>query len=727
MRRLGVDAVALFALVGTVIVDEYLAGALITVMLATGRELESRAAARARRDLSLLVERTPRAARVHHVDEIVVVALDDVQVGDLVLVSSGEVVPVDGLVESNEAIIDESALTGEALPRRYAAGERVRSGTVNGGAAFDLRTTSRASEGTYAAIVRLVAESETSTSPTQRLADRYALWFVLASILASGAAWASSGAFSRAVAVLVVATPCPLVLAVPVAIVSGLALAARMGVIIKGGAVLERLARGGTLLLDKTGTLTKGTATILEVMARGEVDSSRLLALAASLDQLSPHVLAASIVASARSRGLDLVVPSGVEEAAGSGIRGTVDGVHVAVGRADWVGAEPSDAWVRIVRRRANIDNAMTIFVAIEHQIAGAILMEDPVRLDAARTIRNLRRDGFDRVVMVTGDRADIAESVGAMIGVDAVFSERSPAEKVDVVEIERRIAPTVMVGDGINDAPALALADVGVALAARGSSATSEAADVVLSVDRLESLGDAVLVARRARKMASEAAGAGIGCSVAAMGAAGLGWLSASWGALLQEGIDVIAILIALRALIPMKRPHLAPEEEAMFEQFSQEQRGVDEVLERIRVVAGHLGRDDARPALAEAVSLHTALVAQLEPLQIAEEGELYPVVARLVGGVDPTSSLLRAHAEIRHDVLRIRKLLDNIDADDPERQDVDELQRLFYDLSALMRLHFAQEREGYLSMISAQSDGAAPHSPRLRRGLRSIPSASR
>ncbi len=700
-RRLGADVVALLALLGTVVVDEQLAGALVTVMLATGRELEARAAARASRDLSLLVSRTPRTARVHRDGGLVVVPVGDVRVGDLVAVATGEVVPVDGLVESGPVVLDEAALTGESVPRRLLAGERVRSGVVNAGQLFDLRVSALSGDGTYASIVRLVESAQSSASPVQRLAERYATWFVAASLAGSGAAWAASGSPARAVAVLVVATPCPLVLAVPVALVSGLALAARRGVVVKGGAVLEQLARGGTLLLDKTGTLTSGRPVVTDVVCKDGIEPDILLGFAASLDQVSPHVLAAPIVASARARGVALQLPRSVEEAPGSGIRGTVDETVVALGRAEWLGVQTSEPWLGSVRRRGDIDGTSTVFVTLDGETAGAISLEDPVRPDAARTIRSLRRDGFDRIVMVTGDRRGTAESVGVVLGVDAVLAERGPEEKVDAVELERRRAPTVMVGDGINDAPALARADVGVALATRGSSASSEAADVVLTVDRLDRLGEAVTIARRSQAMARDAALVGIGLSVAAMGVAGVGLLAASWGALSQEGIDVVAILVALRALRTGRRRKLAPGEDALLRHFAQENVALAPLVARVRSVADRLGRDSA--ALAEAGKLRTELSERLEPLQSAEEGQAYPVVARLTGGLDPTGAHLRAHAEIRHDLFRLGRLLDAVRGDSPDPGDVLELRHLLYDLHALLRLHVAQERDGYERLVDA------------------------
>ena len=344
-RRLGVDVIALLALVGALVVGEYLAAAVISLMVSSGRTLEGWAAGRAHRDLQALLERAPRTAHRYRGDALESVALDDVVPGDLVLVASGELVPVDGTL-IGEAVLDESALTGEALPVERRAGDPVRSGVVNAGGPFDLRTTTNAADSTYAGIVRLVSEAESVPAPFVRLADRYALWFLLLTLVVAGAAWATAGA-GRAVAVLVVATPCPLILGAPVAIVSGLSLAARRGVVVKGGGVLERLASCRTLLFDKTGTLTTGHPALATIVTSGSLPADEIMAMAGSLDQASPHVLATAVVDAAMERGCQLVLPQEVEEVAGRGIRGTVGGHPVALGKAEWVGVTGAPRWTR--------------------------------------------------------------------------------------------------------------------------------------------------------------------------------------------------------------------------------------------------------------------------------------------------------------------------------------------------------------------------------------------
>ena len=574
-RRAGVDLIALLALAGAIAVGELLAGAVISVMLASGRALEDWAEGRARRDLSELLARAPRTARRYGPAGLGIVPLSTVEPGDRLMVAHGDLVPADGTLEGGRAVLDESALTGEPVPVERSAGDLVRSGVLNSGQPFDLLVTERADQSTYAGIVRMVSEAEQSQAPFVRLADRYALWFLGVTLAAAGIAWVAAGA-ARAVAVLVVATPCPLILAAPVALVAGMSVAARRGVVVKGGGVLERLAQCTTVLLDKTGTLTSGHPAVSAVVPAGRWRPDDVLFLAASLDQVSGHVLASAVVSAARNAVRDLGVPQQVEEVAGEGIRGSVAGHLVAVGKARWCGIGDGGAappWAKAARRRARLDGALTVFVAVDGEPAGVIILDDPVRPDAARTVRALRRGRVNRIVMVTGDRADVAESVGAIIGVDGVLAERTPADKLEAVRNEAIRGHVAMVGDGVNDAPALALAAVGVAMGARGQSATSQAADAVLTVDRIDRLGEVIAVARRTRRIAMQSVVAGMAMSLAAMGVAATGLLPAVWGALLQEAIDVAVILNALRALRPgPAAPRLAPEDAALTSRFRDE-----------------------------------------------------------------------------------------------------------------------------------------------------------
>ncbi|WP_207218991.1 heavy metal translocating P-type ATPase [Pengzhenrongella frigida] len=525
-RQPSVDVIAVLALGGALAVNEPFAGAMITVMLASGQLLEARADARARRELSLLAERAPRTALRRVGGAVVQIPVDDVVVGDQLLVGTGQIVPVDGRLLTG-ATLDESALTGEPLPVERSTGDDVRSGVVNSGPPLDIVATAAAAESTYAGVVRMVEQAQASSAPFVRTADRFAMWFVPFTLVLAGAAWAISGDAVRAVAVLVVATPCPLLLAAPIAIMSGLSRAASIGVVIKGGGALERLAAGRVMLFDKTGTLTQGHPVLADVVVAGDrLGADEVLTLAASLDQVSAHVLASAIVSGGVRRGLPLELPAEVEEVQGYGLRGTVGGRRIALGKASWIVGDTAPAWVRQVRRRADLDGSLTVFVAVDDEPAGAFLLEDAIRPDAPRMVRALRTAGISRVVLVTGDRADIADMVGRIVGVDAVLADCDPADKLEAISRESARGTTIMVGDGINDAPALAAADVGVALAARGATASSEAADVVLTVDRIDALADAILIARRSKRIALQAVLIGMGLSVVAMALAAVGLL---------------------------------------------------------------------------------------------------------------------------------------------------------------------------------------------------------
>ena len=472
--------------------------------------------------------------------------------GDLLLVKPGETVPVDGVVAGAAiAVLDESAITGESEPAERNAGDQVHSGAVNAGPPFDMHAIATAEASTYAGIVRLVQEAQASKAPFVRLADRFAVAFLPLTLAIAGLAWAVSGDPVRALAVLVVATPCPLILAAPVAIVAGISRAASRGVIVKGGGALETLARARTLLFDKTGTLTAGTPRVAGVEAFGAMPPDDVLRLAASLDQVSPHVFANGIVAAARSRRLTLDFPREVTEDAGHGIEGLVRGRHVAVGQARWLAkGRALQPAVAALRHRLSTEGISTVYVAVDGHITGALVMDDPIRPDTPAVLRWLREAGVGRIVVLSGDRRDVAERVGSTLGADVVLSERTPADKVQAVLNERMQAVTVMVGDGVNDAPALAAADVGVAMGARGATASSESADVVIMVDRLDRVADAIQIARRARSIAMQSVTAGMSLSAIGMVAASLGWLPPVAGAIFQEAIDVAVVLNALRAL---------------------------------------------------------------------------------------------------------------------------------------------------------------------------------
>jgi heavy metal translocating P-type ATPase len=700
-RQPGVDLIALLAMSVALALGQALAGAVVALMLSGGLALEAYADARARRELSALLARAPRVVRRHTGDELESVPVEQVRRGDLLLVGPGEVVPVDGLAVTG-VVLDESALTGESRPVERDAGTVVRSGAVNAGAPFDVRAVSTAEESTYAGIVRLVREAQASKAPFERMADRYALVFLPLTVAVAAGAWILSGDPVRGLAVLVVATPCPLILAAPVAIVAGISREARRGLIVKGGGALETLGRARVVLLDKTGTLTAGTPRVSDVEVFGDRRGEEILRIAASLDQVSPHVFAPAVASAAAARGLALSIPSEVEEQPGAGIRGIVDGHRVALGRAAWVaGAERLPPAAAAVRRRCAIESTSSVFVAVDGELAGALIMEDPVRGDAPRAIREMRRAGMKRVVVVTGDHPDVGALVGAAVGADAVLAEQTPAAKVEAVRRERAGGVTVMVGDGVNDAPALAAADVGVAMGARGATASSEAADVVMTVDRLDRLAEGLHIARRARGIALQSVVAGMSLSVAAMAVAAAGFLPPVAGAILQEGIDVLVILNALRVLSEGRRRSPAELPAGMGDGHRQ----LLPVIDRVRQVADRLG--DVPPAVAreELDELRGLLEKRLLPHEAADDAALYPLVAKVIGGADPVGPMSRAHVEIRRLAGMLSRLVEELPESGPTSADVRDLRRVLYGLHAILRLHFAQEDESFLSLFEPEA----------------------
>ncbi|HET8528013.1 MAG TPA: heavy metal translocating P-type ATPase [Gaiellaceae bacterium] len=544
----GVDAIALVSMAGALALGEYLPGAVVALMLAGGNALEEAAGRRARRDLTALVERAPRRALVRRGGDLVEVPVDDVSVEEIVLVRAGEVVPVDGMVVGDEAIVDESALTGEPLPVTVHVGGSVRSGTVAAGSAFELRALRPASESAYAGLVRLVRHAQTERAPFVRMADRYAMILLPVTLVVAAAAWAISGDPVRALAVFVVATPCPLILAAPIAFMSGLSRAAHAGVVVKGAGTIEQLAAARSVLLDKTGTVTLGRPELDEVVATDGVSPEHTLRLAASLDRLSAHPLAKALVAGAEKRRLSLAIPEQVEESFGHGVRGTVDGHDVLVGSARWLrdhGIEP--------RLPPNLDGEGKILVAVDDRVAGVVLVGERIRTDSAALVSKLRDVGIEHVALVSGDREPAVAEVGEQLGVDRVYADQTPEQKVEVVRAVRAepaLRKVVMVGDGINDAPALAAADVGIAMGSGGATVSSETADAVVLVDRIDRVADAIGISRRSLHIARQSVLVGLGLSFAAMGVAALGYLPPVEGALLQEAIDVGVILNALRAL---------------------------------------------------------------------------------------------------------------------------------------------------------------------------------
>lgn len=538
---MGSDVLAVLSLLSTLLTQELFAASVIAVMLASGRVLESWALGQAERQLKALLARMPRNVnRINENGALETVKIEEVAIGDRLLIRSGEITPTDGKL-TIAATLDESALTGEPLPLQRGVGEEISSGVLNAGAPFEYLATSTSKNSTYEGIIKLVKAAQAQSAPGVRLANKWAVRFVPVALAIAALAWILTGDIDRAVAVLVAATPCPLILAVPIAIVAGLSQSAKNGAVIKGGAILELLSRTESVLLDKTGTLTHGGPAISQICAAPGVSTDEVIALAASIDQYSPHIVAKSIVEYAKAKALPISACTNISEVAGHQISGTLNGQEFKVGQLT---AEQPD-WLTFTK-------PLMVAVKRDNELIGVIGLEDPVRPESKALISDLRSAGVSYIALVTGDRDETAQEVARELGITEVFSKSTAEDKLKITRsaMAKATGTVIVVGDGINDAPALAAAHVGVAMGARGATAASEAADVIIVDDSIERLTRAIRISRRARKKALEAAGIGMALSFLIMATGALGVTTASQGALAQEVIDVIAILWALTTL---------------------------------------------------------------------------------------------------------------------------------------------------------------------------------
>ena len=704
--RPGVDVVALAAILAAVAMGETTVAAVISLMVAGGEALEAWAEGRAGRALTDLVSRAPRRAARVEGREVREIDIAEIRPGDLLLVRAGETIPADGVLEDEAATLDESVLTGEPVPIEFRRGAALRSGSVNAGAVFRLRAGRDAGASTYAAILRLTQEAAATRAPLLRLADRWALGFIGLTMLVAGGAWVLTGDAIRALAVLVVATPCPLILAAPVALVAGIGRAARRGIVVKNGAALERLARVRTVLFDKTGTLTPGHPRLVTIDADRQLGRDAALRLAAALAQASTHPVANALVAAARRRHMALPLPETVMESPGGGVTGTIEGRVLMLGSEGFLrdsGLDPKAGFAIATQVLAAAGSVA--WLAVDGRTAAAFVMADGVRQEAPRTVRQLRALGIRRIVLLTGDREGAAAPIGRALRLDAVLAGQSPAEKIAAVRHEDASAPTVMVGDGVNDAPALAAASVGIAMGAAGTAAASEAGDVVLLVDRVDRVADAIAIALRSRRVALRAIVFGMGMSATAMAFAAGGWLTPLVGALIQEGIDVFAILFALTSLRPGRdeQSTAALPTTAGLVARQQEHAGLRQLADAMRDAADAIDLP-LRPE-SGLVNLEQRLRDELLPHQRVEERDLYPEVSQRLGGQDPMGPLVRMHAEIETLAERVAVLL-RLGVDETQWPTVaPELRRTLFALEALLRLHLTVEEEVMASVSSHQA----------------------
>jgi heavy metal translocating P-type ATPase len=540
--RFAADIVAMLAIVTAIVVGQYFAGAVIALMQSGGEALERYAMGRASSSLEALLARVPKVGHRLENGQVYEVPVGEIHVGDRLLARPGDLIPVDGEVTGGTSAVDQSAITGEPLPIRAVPGTRLLSGSVNLDGALQMRALRAADSSQYQQIVRLVEKARSEKPPIQRLADRFAVWFTPLTLAMCGVAWLLTGSATSVLAVLVVATPCPLILATPVAVIAGISRAADVGVIVKTGAALEQVGRARAVIFDKTGTLTLGHPTVARIEAAGGTAPDDLLRSAAAVEQFSSHHLGKAVADMGRQRLGSLPEATGFLEAPGAGASARVEGHAVDLGSAGYLESRG------VVVPPAPNHNTIA-YVSIDGRLAGTIEFADPLRHQVPSLMQRLAVLGVTESVMLTGDRETTAQVIAAQAGIRTVHANLLPADKVAAVrELARRYGTVVMVGDGINDAPALAAATVGIAMGEHGTAVSAEAADIVLLVDDISRVGDAMAISRRMRRIALQSIGVGLGVSFLLMGFASLGMLAPAVGAVLQEALDAAVILNALR-----------------------------------------------------------------------------------------------------------------------------------------------------------------------------------
>jgi heavy metal translocating P-type ATPase len=539
------DLIATLAIVTALVMDQYFAGVVIVLMQTGGEALERDSLGRASSALNALIRRAPHTAHRRAGEGFSEIPASQVRVGDELLVRPGDLVPADGVLISEAAEVDESSLTGEPLARLKHAGDGLMSGSANAGGAFRMRASREAAESQYARIITLVQQAEEDRPPMVRMADRYAAWFTPLTLAMCAFGWALTRDVRTILAVLVVATPCPLLLAVPVAVIGAVNRAARANIIVKGGTALEQIADAEAFLFDKTGTLTVGRPVLDEVVTFGAMSRAELLRIAGSAESQSSHPVAQAVVAAASEAG-PLPTPAACVEVPGRGAVATLDGQTVLVGSKQLMvertgAAGPPDP---------ETPGALVAYVAVAGEPVGLLRLADRLRSGVEGMVADLRAAGIRHIALLTGDNALNARAVGEAIHADEVFGDLLPEEKTQTVrEAVSRYGSAVMVGDGVNDAPALATATVGVAMGAHGTGVSAQAADIVLLEDDVTRVVEAVAIGRRMVRIARQSVFAGLGLSLGLMTMAAFGLIPPVTGALLQEGIDVAVILNALRA----------------------------------------------------------------------------------------------------------------------------------------------------------------------------------
>lgn len=543
--KYGIDILAATAIITSVVLREYWAAIVIVLMLTGGEALEDYAERRAKKELSVLLSNKPKKAHVLRKGKTLELKVSEITIGDRVIIRPGEVVPVDGEVVEGASDFDESALTGESLPVVKKLGDQLLSGSVNVEGAVTLKATHTAADSQYEQIIKLVRSAASSQAPFVRLADRYSIPFTILAFIIAGATWVVTGEPVRFLEVIVVATPCPLLLGAPIALISGMSRATKQGIIVKTGSAMERLGQVETIAFDKTGTLTRGTPTVDSVKTFNKFTKEDVLRYAAALEQSSSHILARAIVATTVSSKVKVSAAKQVREIAGHGLSGRLQGKTILVGRLTFM----QDAKVNLPENVLNKPlGQTTAYVAVNGVLAGTISFSDDIRPEAKKTLQRLKELGIRHIMMVTGDNKATANAIAKKLDIKEVIADCLPGDKIRAIE-DVQYKPIAFVGDGVNDAPVLTAADVGIALGARGSTAASESADVVILLDDITKVSSGVAISKRTFFIAKQSILIGILLSIGLMGVFSTGKFKPVQGAAVQELVDVAVIFNALRA----------------------------------------------------------------------------------------------------------------------------------------------------------------------------------
>lgn len=537
--RYGVDILAITAIVATLAVGEYWASLMILIMLTGGDSLEDYAAKRANKELKSLLDNSPQKAHQLVDGTLLDISVEKVKVDDELVVKPGEIVPVDGVVIKGSSTVDESSLTGESRPENKNQGDPLMSGSINGDSSITMKAEKSAADSQYQTIVKLVRESESQPAHFVRMADRYAIPFTITAYVIAGVAWFVSKDPTRFAEVLVVASPCPLILAAPIALVAGMSRSSRNGIVVKTGTTLEKMAETQSVAFDKTGTITQGALSVAQIVPESGISKEELLVLAASAEQESSHILARSLLAY-KGTPQKLKEVSDLAEITSSGVKAIIEGKEIRVGKPAFVSHQKIE----------KIVDQTTIYISQDEVFLGYITFTDTIRPEAKKTMEELRKLNVNHLLMVTGDHRKVADTIANEVGITEVYAECLPQDKIDVLKkIPASNRPVIMVGDGVNDAPSLAIADVGIAMGAHGATAASETADAVILKDDLEKVSTAVKISKDTMKIAKQSVLIGILICTILMLIASTGIIPALFGAVLQEVVDTVSILSSLRA----------------------------------------------------------------------------------------------------------------------------------------------------------------------------------